>query len=40
MPEAESGAKELFSDRHNAGLSDAAIAGEVVETPPGKIVIE
>ena len=37
---AESGAGELLSEMHRAGLSDAAIVGEVVSTPPGKIVLE
>ena len=36
---AESGAGELLSAMHDAGIIDAAIIGEVVETPPGKIVI-
>ncbi len=37
---AESGAKELLSDMHNTGLSDAAIIGEVISAPQGKIIIE
>ncbi len=36
----EAGAKELLADMHKAGIPDAAIVGEVVPTPPGKIVIE
>jgi len=36
----EAGAEELLAKMHQAGLSDAAIVGEVVSTPPGEIFIE
>jgi len=36
----EAGATELLAEMHKAGIPDAAIVGEVVSTPPGKIVVE
>jgi len=36
----EAGANALLEEMHKAGISDAAIVGEVVLTPPGKIVVE
>jgi selenide,water dikinase len=35
----EAGAQELLAEMVKAGLEDAAIVGEVVSTPPGKIII-
>ncbi len=35
----EAGVQELLAEMVKAGLEDAAIVGEVVSTPPGKIII-
>jgi len=34
------GAGELLDAMHKAGLLDAAIIGEVVSSPPGKIILD
>jgi len=36
----EAGANELLAKMKNAGMADAAIIGEVVSFPPGKIIVE
>lgn len=36
----ETGANELLAKMRDAGIADAAIIGEVVSSPPGKIIIE
>jgi selenide,water dikinase len=35
----EAGAHELLAEMKNAGMADAAIVGEVVSSPPGKILV-
>ena len=36
----EAGAWELLATMKNAGITDAAIIGEVVSAPPGKFIVE
>lgn len=36
----EAGAQELLAKMRDAGIADAAIIGEVVSEPPGKIIVE